>query len=82
MRLVSSGHKYQTRSVSLAGIYYLWGPSTACGNSPPTTMHWGTREVGFVDYRFRPDGFDHRIVGAGILFRHESYMRKYGAAGE
>ena len=82
VRLVSSGHKHQTRSFSLDGIYYLWGPSTACVNSPPTTLHWGTREVGFIDYRFRPDGFDHRIVGADFLFRHESYVRKYGAASE
>ena len=81
VRLVSSGHKHQTRSFSLDGIYYLWGPSTACVNSPPTTLHWGAREVGFIDYRFRPDGFDHRIVGADFLFRHESYLRKYGAAG-
>lgn len=82
VRLVSSGHKHQTRSFSLDGIYYLWGPSTACVNSPPTTLHWGTREVGFIDYRFRPSGFDHRIVGADFLFRHESYLRKYGAANE
>ena len=82
VRLVSSGHKHQTRSFSLDGIYYLWGPSTACVNSPPTTLHWGTREVGFIDYRFRPDGFDHRIVGAEFLFRHESYLRKYGVASE
>jgi len=82
VRLVSSGHKHQTRSFSLDGIYYLWAPSTACVNSPPTTLHWGAREVGFIDYRFRPDGFDHRIVGADFLFRHENYVRKYGAASE
>jgi 3',5'-cyclic AMP phosphodiesterase CpdA len=82
VRLVSCGHKHQTRSFLLDGIYYIWAPSTACVNSPPTALHWGAREVGFVDYRFRPDGFDHRIVGADFLFRHESYMRKYGAAGE
>jgi 3',5'-cyclic AMP phosphodiesterase CpdA len=82
VRLVSSGHKHQTRSFSVDGIYYLWAPSTACVNSPPTTLHWGTREVGFIDYRFRPGGFDHRIVGADFLFRHENYIRKYGAAGE
>ena len=82
VRLVSSGHKHQTRSFSLDGIYYIWAPSTACVNSPPTTLHWGAREVGFVDYRFRPDGFDHRIIGADFLFRHESYLRKFGASSE
>ena len=78
--LVSVGHKHQTRSFYLEGIYYVWAPSTACVNNPPATMHWGAREVGFVDYRFRPDGFDHRIVGSDFLFRHESYMGKYSAA--
>jgi 3',5'-cyclic AMP phosphodiesterase CpdA len=82
VRLVSTGHKHQTRSFSLDGIYYLWAPSTACVNSPPTTLHWGTREVGFIDYRFRRGGFDHRIVGADFLFRHENYIRKYGSASE
>ncbi len=82
VRLVSSGHKHQTRSFSLDGIYYIWAPSTACVNGAPTAPHWGTREVGFIDYTFRPDGFDHRIVGADFLFRHENYVRKYGAAGE
>jgi 3',5'-cyclic AMP phosphodiesterase CpdA len=82
VRLVSTGHKHQTRSFSLDGIYYLWAPSTACVNSPPTTLHWGTREVGFIDYRFRPGGFDHRLVGADFLFRHENYIRKYGSASE
>jgi 3',5'-cyclic AMP phosphodiesterase CpdA len=79
VRLVSTGHKHQTRSFSLDGVYYVWAPSTACVNAPPTTLHWGMREVGFVDYRFRPDGFDHRVVGADFLFRHESYIRKYSA---
>jgi hypothetical protein len=33
--------------------------------------------VGFIDYRFCSDGtFDHRIVGADFLFRHENYVRK------
>ncbi|MGZ5091468.1 MAG: metallophosphoesterase family protein [Burkholderiales bacterium] len=82
VRLVSSGHKHQTRSFSLDGIYYLWAPSTACVNSPPTTLHWGVREVGFIDYRFRPGTFDHRIVGRDFLFRHENYIRKYGSASE
>ena len=48
VRLVSSGHKHQTRSFSLDGIYYLWAPSTACVNGPPTTLHWGVREVGLT----------------------------------
>jgi 3',5'-cyclic AMP phosphodiesterase CpdA len=79
VKLISSGHKHQTRTFSLEGIYHLWGPSTACVNGAPSALHWGTREVGFIDYRFRPDGFDHRIVGADFLFRHENYIRKLGS---
>ena len=78
VKLVSCGHKHQTRTFSLDGIYHVWGPSTACVNGAPTAMHWGTREVGFIDYRFRADGFDHRVVGADFLFRHENYIRKLG----
>ena len=78
VRLVSSGHKHQTRAFSLDGIYYIWAPSTACVNGRPDSLHWGVREVGFVDYRFTPDSFTHRIVGADFLFRHENYLRRPG----
>lgn len=78
VRLVSCGHKHQSRAFSLNGIYHIWAPSTACVNGPPHRLHWGVREVGFVDYRFTPEGFTHRFVGADFLFRHENYMRKYG----
>lgn len=78
VRLVSCGHKHQTRAFSLDGIYHIWAPSTACVNGPPDRLHWGVREVGFVDYRFRPDGFTHHFVGTDFLFRHENYMRKSG----
>jgi 3',5'-cyclic AMP phosphodiesterase CpdA len=81
VRLISTGHKHQTRTFSFEGIYYLWAPSTACVNSAPTMIHWGTREVGFFDLRFRPDGrFDHRLIGPDFLFRHENYIRKHKVA--
>jgi 3',5'-cyclic AMP phosphodiesterase CpdA len=80
VRLVSVGHKHQTRSFYLDGLYHVWAPSTACVNASPATLHWGVREVGFVDYRFTPKGFDHRFVGSDFLFRHESYMGRFGAA--
>jgi hypothetical protein len=79
VRLVSTGHKHQTRAFSLDGIYHIWAPSTACVNGRPDALHWGTREVGFIDYRFSPEGFSHRVVGADFLFRHENYIRKLGA---
>lgn len=76
VKLISCGHKHQTRTFSLDGIYHFWGPSTACVNGAPTALHWGTREVGFIDYRFNAEGFEHRLVGADFLFRHENYVRK------
>ena len=78
VRLVSTGHKHQARAFSLDGIYHIWAPSTACVNGRPDALHWGTREVGFIDYRFTPDGFSHHVVGADFLFRHENYVRKLG----
>ena len=78
VRLVSTGHKHQTRAFSLEGIYHIWAPSTACVNGRPDALHWGTREVGFIDYRFSADGFTHRVVGADFLFRHENYIRRLG----
>jgi hypothetical protein len=80
VRLVSTGHKHQTRAFSLDGIYHIWAPSTACVNGRPDALHWGTREVGFIDYRFTPGGFSHRVVGADFLFRHENYVRKLGSS--
>jgi 3',5'-cyclic AMP phosphodiesterase CpdA len=80
VRIISSGHKHQTRAFSLDGIYYLWAPSTACVNGAPSALHWGAREVGFLDLRLRPGGqFEHRFVGSDFLFRHENYIRKYKA---
>jgi 3',5'-cyclic AMP phosphodiesterase CpdA len=76
VKLISCGHKHQTRTFSLDGIYHFWGPSTACVNGAPTALHWGAREVGFIDYRFHDEGFEHRVVGADFLFRHENYVRK------
>lgn len=81
VRLIAAGHKHQTRAFAHDGIYYIWAPSVACVNGAPDAFHWGRREVGFVEFRFRPDGFRHRIVGTDFLFCHESYVRKreYGA---
>ena len=77
VKLISSAHKHQTRAFSFDGIYHLWAPATACVNGPPSDLHWGAREVGFLDLRFRSGGrFEHRFVGADFLFRHENYMRK------
>jgi 3',5'-cyclic AMP phosphodiesterase CpdA len=66
VRLISTGHKHQTRAFSLDGIYHVWGPSTACVNGRPDALHWGTREVGFVDYRFTAEGFT--IASSGRIF--------------
>ena len=78
VRLISTAHKHQTRAFSFEGIYYLWAPSTACVNGSPAALHWGLREVGFLDLRLQSGGrFEHRFVGSDFLFRHENYIRKY-----
>jgi 3',5'-cyclic AMP phosphodiesterase CpdA len=82
VKLICTGHKHQTRTFSLDGIYHFWGPSTACVNGAPTALHWGTREVGFIDFHFRPGSFEHRVVGADFLFRHENYVRKLASGAE
>lgn len=83
VRLINSAHKHQTRAFSFEGIYYLWAPSTACVNGPPTALHWGQREVGFLELRFTADGrFLHRFIGSDFLFRHENYIRKYKAVSQ
>jgi len=84
VRLISAGHKHQSRAFAHDEIYYIWAPATACVNGRPGAPSWGLREVGFLDFRFRPDGFRHRFTGGDFLFRHENYVRKmeYGSTSQ
>jgi len=82
VRLISAGHKHQSRAFAHDGIYYIWAPATACVNGRPDAPSWGAREVGFLDFRFRAGAFRHRFIGGDFLFRHENYIRKmeYGSS--
>jgi 3',5'-cyclic AMP phosphodiesterase CpdA len=64
VRLVASGHVHQRRDFTYSRIRQIWAPST--GFIVPDSMQQviGTKEVGLVEYRFRPDSFEVRHVKA------------------
>jgi 3',5'-cyclic AMP phosphodiesterase CpdA len=57
VKLVASGHTHQHRRTRTAGIDFVWGPSSGFVlKSAAMQPVIGTKEVGFVDYSFAPDG--------------------------
>jgi 3',5'-cyclic AMP phosphodiesterase CpdA len=64
LRLVASGHVHQRRDFTYAHIRQVWAPSA--GFIIPDRMQEviGVKEVGLVEYRFQPDGFEVRHVRA------------------
>jgi 3',5'-cyclic AMP phosphodiesterase CpdA len=57
VKLVASGHTHQHRRTRVAGIEFVWCPSTGFVlKSAAMQPVIGTKEVGFVDYSFAPDG--------------------------
>jgi len=64
LRLVASGHVHQRRDFTFGHTRHVWAPST--GFIIPDRMQpvIGTKEVGLVEYRFQPDGFEVRHVRA------------------
>lgn len=64
LRLVASGHVHQRRDFTYAHIRQIWAPSA--GFIVPDRMQEviGVKEVGLVEYRFQPDGFEVRHVRA------------------
>jgi 3',5'-cyclic AMP phosphodiesterase CpdA len=62
LRLVASGHVHQRRDFTYAHIRQVWAPSA--GFIVPDRMQEviGVKEVGLVEYRFQPDGFEVRHV--------------------
>ena len=64
LRLVASGHLHQRRDVSFGRTRHVWAPSVGFIISDKRQEVIGTKEVGLVEYRFRPDGFDVRHVRA------------------
>jgi 3',5'-cyclic AMP phosphodiesterase CpdA len=64
LRLVASGHVHQRRDFTFGHTRHVWAPSA--GFIIPDRMQpvIGTKEVGLVEYRFQPDGFEVRHVRA------------------
>ena len=64
LRLVASGHVHQRRYYTFGHTRHVWSPSA--GFIIPDRMQEviGAKEVGLVEYRFRPDSFEVRHVRA------------------
>jgi len=58
LRLVASGHVHQRRDFTFGHIRHVWAPSA--GFVIPDRMQdvIGIKEVGLVEYRFQPGGFE------------------------
>jgi 3',5'-cyclic AMP phosphodiesterase CpdA len=64
LRLVASGHVHQRRDFTHRHIRHVWAPSAGFIISDKRQEVIGTKEVGLVEYRFQPDGFEVRHVRA------------------
>jgi 3',5'-cyclic AMP phosphodiesterase CpdA len=64
LRLVAGGHVHQRRDFTFGHVRHVWAPSA--GFILPDTRQEviGIKEVGLVEYRFQPDGFEVRHVRA------------------
>jgi 3',5'-cyclic AMP phosphodiesterase CpdA len=64
LRLVASGHIHQRRDFSFGHTRHVWAPSAGFTLPERIQPIIGTKEVGLVEYRFRPDSFEVRHVRA------------------
>ena len=64
LRLVASGHVHQRRDFTYRHIRHVWAPSAGFIISDARQEVIGTKEVGLVEYRFQPSGFEVRHVKA------------------
>jgi 3',5'-cyclic AMP phosphodiesterase CpdA len=65
LRLVACGHVHQRRDFTLGNTRHIWAPSTSFilrSNERQEVI--GIKEVGLVEYRFQPNGFEVRHVRA------------------
>jgi 3',5'-cyclic AMP phosphodiesterase CpdA len=58
LRLVASGHVHQRRDFTKGHIRHVWAPSVGFIISDARQEVIGIKEVGLVEYRFQPDGFE------------------------
>jgi 3',5'-cyclic AMP phosphodiesterase CpdA len=64
LRLVASGHVHQRRDFTYCHVRHVWAPSAGFIISDAKQEVIGIKEVGLVEYRFQPDGFEVRHVRA------------------
>jgi 3',5'-cyclic AMP phosphodiesterase CpdA len=64
LRLVGSGHVHQRRDCTFGRVRHIWAPSAGFIISDARQEVIGVKEVGLVEYRFRPDSFEVRHVRA------------------
>jgi 3',5'-cyclic AMP phosphodiesterase CpdA len=64
LRLVASGHVHQRRDFTFGHVRHIWAPSAGFIISDAKQEVIGIKEVGLVEYRFQPDGFEVRHVKA------------------
>jgi len=64
LRLVASGHVHQRRDFTFSHTRHVWAPSAAFIIADSVQEVIGIKQVGLVEYRFQPDGFEVRHVRA------------------
>jgi hypothetical protein len=64
LRLVASGHVHQRRDFTYDHVRHIWAPSAGFIISDQRQEVIGIKEVGLVEYRFRPDSFEVRHIRA------------------
>jgi 3',5'-cyclic AMP phosphodiesterase CpdA len=64
VRLVASGHVHQRRDFTFGHTRQVWAASAGFIISDARQERIGIKEVGLVEYRFRPDSFEVRHVRA------------------
>jgi 3',5'-cyclic AMP phosphodiesterase CpdA len=64
LRLVASGHVHQRRDFTHGHVRHVWAPSSGFIIPDNKQEVIGVKEVGLVEYRFQPDGFEVRHVRA------------------
>jgi 3',5'-cyclic AMP phosphodiesterase CpdA len=64
LRLVGSGHVHQRRDFTFGHVRHVWSPSAGFIINDRRQERIGLKEVGLVEYRFAPDGFEVRHVRA------------------
>lgn len=58
LRLIGSGHVHQRRDFAHGHVRHVWAPSAGFVISDARQEVIGIKEVGLVEYRFQPDGFE------------------------